>query len=677
MSGKSDAGCRGRLSSLFVCMLFGMGGHTVVYGAEPDSTDQAVHALKSVTVDARRQLQQTAVAMPVQQLTGNQLKALGVQNMADAVRRFAGATVKDYGGIGGLKTVSVRGLGAEHTAVVYDGVSVSNCQAGQIDIGRFNIDDVETLSLSVGQQNDLLQSARLYASAGVLAVSTRNPLEGNEKPLALSARLKGGSFGLVNPSIKWAQRLGEHTTYSVNGNFLRADGSYPFTLVNGEQVTREKRRNTDIQSWYAEGNLYHTFKDRSRLDTKVYYFDSERGLPGSVILYNNQANERLWDRNAFVQTRYRKTFSEFWRIQAEGKYNYSWNRYEDADVKYQHGRKTELNTQQEYYLSATALWTPCEDFSLSWANDGAVNTLESDIPANPQPLRVTWLSALNARWQWRWLTLNGTLVHTWVDEQVEQGDKPAGLRRFSPTVSLLYRPWASRDFHVRLMYKETFRVPTFNDLYYTIMGNTGLRPEKAHEYNAGLTWSGAPWRWTDYLMLTADGYYNRVDDKIVAMPSTYVWRMLNYGKVNIAGADVVFQGRFRLGDAYALQLSGTYAWQKAVDRTDPKAQNYGHQIPYTPKHSGNTGMVVETPWLNVGYSIVFAGERYSMKQNLPRYRLERYQEHTLSLSREFRLRQCRLRLQAEVVNLTDEQYDVIKYYPMPGRSYRGTVQVDL
>ena len=81
--------------------------------------------------------------------------------MADAVRRFAGTNVRDYGGIGGLKTVSVRNLGAAHTAVSYDGVVVSNSQAGQIDIGRFSLDNVSSLSLAIGQDENLLQPARL------------------------------------------------------------------------------------------------------------------------------------------------------------------------------------------------------------------------------------------------------------------------------------------------------------------------------------------------------------------------------------------------------------------------------------------------------------------------------------------------------------------------------------
>ena len=122
------------------------------------------------------------------------MEDLGIQNMADAVRRFAGTDVRDYGGTGGLKTVSVRNMGAAHTAISYDGVAVSNCQAGQIDIGRFSLDNVESLSLSVGQNEDMLQSARLYASAGVLNIETSRPEFLEDRKWQLLFQVKGGSF---------------------------------------------------------------------------------------------------------------------------------------------------------------------------------------------------------------------------------------------------------------------------------------------------------------------------------------------------------------------------------------------------------------------------------------------------------------------------------------------------
>ena len=648
---------------------------TVVYANDADSVSSRIRKLKRVTVSAERATQNISAPMPTQTITSSTMQNLGLQSLADAARRLPGVTVKDYGGLGGLKTVSVRGLGAEHTAVLYDGVMVSNCQAGQIDIGRFNMDDVETLTLSVGQQNDLLQSARSYASAGVLSLKTKNPLEGTDKPFELKARMKGGSYGMINPSVSWAQRIGATTTFSLTGNMTRADGQYPFTLVNGKRISEEKRYNSDVLSWYAEGNLYQKFKDGSRLNTKIHYYDSERGLPGSVILYNNMSNERLWDKNAFVQTRYQKAFSEKWRIQAEGKYNYSWTKYEDTNVKYQGGKKTDVNKQQEYYLSAAALWMPIDGLSVSWSNDAALNTLQNNFPENQEPYRWTWLSALNARWKWKWFMLSGTLVSTVVDEHVKSGNKPADKRRLSPCFSLAYQPFLSNDLFFRVMYKETFRVPSFNDMYYEQTGNTALRPENAHEYNFGITWKSKPWRFVESMMFTADAYYNKVDDKIVALPSMYVWRMMNYGRVDITGVDISLQSRINVADIVGLSLSGVYSLQRALDMTEQSSKTYKHQIPYTPKHSGNVAIQVENPWVNIGYSVVLVGDRYCMRQNTSANLVHGYNEHTLSLSKTFDLKTCSIRLQADVANLTDTQYDVIKYYPMPGRSYRGIVEV--
>lgn len=221
---------------------------------------------------------------------------------------FAGADVKDYGGIGGLKTVSIRNMGAAHTAVSYDGVAVSNCQAGQIDIGRFSLDNVSMLSLSIGQSEDLLQSARLYASAGVLNIETEKPHFEGDRTSAFLARVRGGSFGYVAPSVRWWQKLGERTRLSVDAGYMRADGNYPFTLVNGKYVTKEKRNNSEVESWQGEATLYHTFKDDGELDVKGYYYYSARELPGGVTLYNPISDENYGMRTSLHKRVIKRSF---------------------------------------------------------------------------------------------------------------------------------------------------------------------------------------------------------------------------------------------------------------------------------------------------------------------------------------------------------------------------------
>ena len=639
---------------------------------QKDTINGMVHEMDAVTVTARRMPAKITSATSVQILSKEDLKNLGIQNMGDAVKRFAGTNVRDYGGIGGLKTVSVRNLGAAHTAVSYDGVAISNTQAGQIDIGRFSLDNVSNLSLAIGHDDNMLQSARLFASAGVLNIETEKPHFENGRTTFTQVQMRGGSFGYLNPAIRHWQKLGERTRLSVDANYVKASGDYPFTLKNGSVTTEEKRINSDVESGQGEVNLFHTFKDNSKLSAKAYYFKSERGLPGAVDYYYNAPDERLWDENFFAQARYKKVFSQKWSLQAQGKYNYSWNKYEDLGVEYTGGKQTDINRQKEYYLSASALYRPTEWLSFSLSQDGAINKLHTNGLNSPEPTRYTSLTAFNARYQSKQVKLSGTLVATYITEEVKAGNTPEDRKRLSPTLSASWQPWEEEQFFVRALYKNTFRVPTFSDLYYLRVGNTKLRPEKATEYTLGLTWSGTPFSFTDFVSITVDGYYNEVKDKIIAFPSTYVWKMQNYGKVHITGIDVTMATAIPFGRKVNLNLSGNYSWQKALDVTNKEAKNYKHQLPYTPEHNGNVSTTLEMPWVNIGYTVTMVGKRYYLAQNIKANEIDGYNEHTATLWREFKWKKCGLRLQAEIINLTDAQYDVIKYYPMPGRSWRLT-----
>ena len=657
---------------VWVLWVFCLLPSTIVAQENKDSINGEAYLLDGVTVTARRMPAKITSTTSVQVFGKEDLKNLGLQNMGDAVKRFAGTNVRDYGGIGGLKTVSVRNLGAAHTAVSYDGVAISNTQAGQIDIGRFSLDNVSTLSLAIGHDDNLLQSARLFASAGVLNIETEKPHFENGKRHHTQVQMRGGSFGYLTPAIRHWQALGERTKLSVEGNYLHAEGEYPFTLKNGTLVTEQKRINSDVESYQGEVNLFHTFMDESELSAKAYYYNSKRGLPGAVILYNSESDERLWDENFFAQAKYKKAFSPQWTLQAQGKYNYSWNKYEDTGVEYTGGKQTDTNRQTEYYLSASALYKPTSAWSFSLSQDGFINRLHTNGANSPEPVRYTSLTALNARYQSGQLKASGSVVATYITEEVKAGNTPEDRRRLSPTLSLSWQPWEGEQLFVRALYKNTFRVPTFSDLYYLRVGNTSLKPEKATEYTVGLTWSGTPFSFTDFVSLTVDGYYNEVNDKIIAFPSTYVWKMQNYGKVHITGIDATLATAIPLGRSVNLNLSGNYSWQKALDVTNPEAKNYKHQLPYTPEHNGNVSATLEMPWVNVGYTVTMVSQRYFLAQNIEANRIDGYSEHTATLWREFKLGKCGLRLQAEIINLTDAQYDVIKYYPMPGRSWRLT-----
>lgn len=638
----------------------------------------AYHQLKGVEVVEKARPSTTREAAPLQVMDRAGIERLGIQDLSEAVKRFSGATVKDYGGIGGLKTVSVRSLGAQHTAVSYDGVTITDAQSGQVDISRFSLDNVEMVSLSIGQMDDIFQTARMYASAGALSVKTRKPMfEG--KPMNIQAKVKGGSFGLFNPALRYEQKINNRFSATLHADWLSAKGEYPFTLVNGNVVTEEKRKNSDIQALHLEGNLYGDLGKAGALIGKVYYYDSERGLPGSVKLYansnSNSNKERLWNNNFFTQLQYTNELRSNLSLQAHAKYNYSFSKYRDISKKYSSGKQEDLNTQEEYYGSVGVLYSPWKNFSASLTTDLAHNTLDNNFMNAPQPKRLTSLSVLSAQYKNAMFTATASLLGTYITDEVKTGDKPADRKRLSPAVSVSLRPFADNAFRIRASYKDIFRIPTFTDLYYLRMGNTNLQPEKATTYNLGLTWSGEVGNVFRYLSLSADGYYNKVTDKIVAIPTMYIWKMMNMGKVDIKGLDVNFSAETPLPAKMALLLYATYSFQNATDVTNPSEDSYKDQIPYTPKHSGNASLTLENPWVTISYHLTAAGDRYALPENIAKNLISRYVEQGISLNREFEVKKCKLRLQGEVINLGNKTYDIIYYYPMPGRSWRLSISV--
>ncbi|MDL2208488.1 TonB-dependent receptor [Parabacteroides sp. OttesenSCG-928-O15] len=658
-----------RVFCLLACSLGSIYG---LYAQQTDTT--VVRNLSEVEVVEKLRPSVTRQGAPLQIMNRTDIERLGMQDLSEAVKRFSGVTLNDYGGIGGLKTVSVRSLGAKHTAVSYDGVTITDAQNGQVDIGRYSLDNVDAVSISIGQTDDIFQTARIYASAGALNIQTAKP-EFDKKPFRLEGIVKGGSFGLFNPVVRYDQKLSDTYSASLYADWLRADGQYPYTFTNGDIVTEEKRRNSDIRSWRTELNLYADWETKGMLRMKGYWFDSRRGLPGSVILYNDYHKERLQERNGFVQALYENSFTDKLLLKAQAKFDYSRTRYQDFHSKYIDGEQRDVYTQREYYASAALLYKPIENLSFSLAEDAFFNTLDATTPKCVFPERISSLTALAAQYKDNRLTATASLLGTFITEKITEGESADDRKRLSPAFSLSYRLFSDQNLRLRLSYKDIFRMPTFNDLYYDRIGNRDLDPEKAQQYNVGLTWSHSfPSLGLDYISLTADGYYNRVKDKIVAIPTMFIWKMMNMGEVEIKGLDVNLSTRFALPLAMFLQVDGSYSWQYAIDVTDKQSKTYKSQLPYTPKHAGSASVSLENRWVNVSWTLTAVGERYALPQNMESNRMEKYTEQQLSFNRTFTFAKSSLRLQAEVVNLTDVTYDVIRYYPMPGRSFRASIK---
>ena len=623
-------------------------------------------------VDAVEVVQPVAVTSvaPVQHVSRETIERLGYAGVPDVLKYMSGVNVRDYGGVGGLKTVSVRGMGAKHTAVSYDGVLVSDVQSGVVDLGRYPLNNLSAVTLAMGLGGDgALHSAREYSASTLLALRTLSLAE-----TMTNVEVKGGPFGYAAASFYHRYKPVGKWGLAFNGEYLRSDGMYPFTLSNSGVETREKRRDSDIDALTFETNT-DVALGGGMLDAKLYFYSSERGLPGAVNLYNKENRERLWDRNVFAQAKYRCPLGAAWDLQALFKYDYNYSRYRETSANYASGEQVDVNVQNEWYASVAAGYVSFRSLNISFAADAAYAMLDNNFENSKSPRRFSLWAVAAAEYELSCLKFTASLLATSIADDVQTGEGMSPFFRLSPSFGVVVSPLNSGALHLRASVKDACRVPTFADLYYLRLGNVGPKPEKATQCNVGATLYLNGDGVFKSLTLTADGYYNNVRDKIVALPTMYVWRMMNFGRADIWGADASVSLRLALVEKVSLTLDANYSWQYAVDVTDASAKNYRHQLPYTPRHAGSLRASIENPIVNVSYLLSAMGERYMLPQNTVNNRMPGYLEHNFSLNRSFSFGGVGLRLQAELLNVTGKQYEVIKNYPMPGFQWRLTARV--
>lgn len=648
----------------------------------------SIQSLHELIVTTRRPWEPTEI-IPVQTLAGEELRRLSSNSVADALRYFSGVQVKDYGGVGGIKTVNIRSMGTNHTGVVYDGVALGNAQNGQIDLGQFSLDNMEALSLYNGQKSQILQPARDFGNAGTIYMRTAVPqFKGNETYHARAA-VRTGSFDLINPSALVQLKLSRRVSASLSAEWLNSSGKYKFRYrrVNpaGEVAydTTATRQNGDINATRLEASVFGKTSHGNWM-AKAYNYNSERGIPGAIVNNVWRRGERIWGTNSFIQGHWRATYGR-WTTLANAKYAFYRTHYVNNDDK--QIKVDNLYRQREVYVSTANQYDIIPGkWEVSASYDFMFNSLDADVYDFVRPERYSnLLSAATAVTLGRFKGQASALA-TFVRDMLEEVQDPPTKHVFTPAVYASYAfvdcktERGSEMLSLRAFYKRSFRMPTFNDLYYADMGNSKLNPERVTQYNVGIVYDHARRHsLLSSIKFSADGYYNKVHDKIVAYPKgqQFRWTMLNLGLVDIRGVDISAAATVTPRRDMDITLRLQYTWQRAIDITNPEDNYYRDQIPYIPHHSGSAIANIAWRRWNLNYSFIYVGERYNQQENIRYNYTQPWYTSDVSLTRDFTLGKVGLRATVEVNNLLSQDYDVIINYPMPKRNYRFTLTVTI
>ena len=502
--------------------------------------------------------------------------------------------------MGGIKTVNIRSMGTHHLGISYDGIQLGNAQNGQIDLGQFSLDNVEEITLYNGQKSAIFQPASDFGHAGAIYIRTKEPEfmrsqesgARSQENTHLKFKTQYGSSDMFRFSTLWEQKLSETLSSSVSAGFLTASGKYKFRYErrypNGETAwdTAAVRQNGDIHAERIEANLFGRLYQGS-WQVKGYLYNSARGIPGAIVNNVWRRGERQQDLNTFVQAAFDKNIGDGFSTRWLAKYAYYNTQYVNKDT-------TQLPVdnrykQQEVYLSTANVLELLPNWSASLSYDFKWNKLNADTYNFAFPTRISNLVSLATAIDYKHLKAQGSILATFINDKTHRRgefigmDSNNSLTKFTPALFVNIYPFRGTFFSLRAYVKKSFRMPTFNDLYYTDMGNANLVPESALQYDAGFALNkhfehGI----VRHAEMHFDAYYNTVHDKIVAYPKgqQFRWTMLNLGKVHIKGIDVEAEADFQIGKDLVATARAQYTYQDARDVTDPNDSYYKHQIPY-------------------------------------------------------------------------------------------------
>ena len=85
----------------------------------------------------------------------------------------------------------------------------------------------------------------------------------------------------------------------------------------------------------------------------------------------------------------------------------------------------------------------------------------------------------------------------------------------------------------------------------------------------------------------------------------------------------------------------------------------------------------ENPWANLSVHCSAVSSRWANNQHYEGTEIDGYWDMGLTLYRTFRWREQSLEARMDVKNILNMQYEIVRFYPMPGRSWQVSVKYQL
>ena len=580
------------------------------------------------------------------------LKDYNLGNLSEIISGNTPLFIKSYG-LGGISTISVRGTGASHTQLAWNGININSPMLGQADISLIPAGFLEDIRIFHGAASMSLNCGGL---GGIINLETKPQWKNGSN---LSVNLGLGSFDRYSGMIKARVGSGDFQTVT-KACFQSADNDFIFlNTVNSNDPVYERRRNAQVNQMAFMQELYFR-GEKSVTSARIWYQTTKRDLPASMLVQQTGDGERQLDE-------FFRTMIDYNHYDLNTDYDMSLSWFSDRLDYFNPVASIESRNHSNTIIARGGIETALgEKTKVKFVLNNELNSVRS---VNYNDLRL------------RNVTTFTTLLRRTFGEKVGAvllireilNDRDLLVPDFSSGLDI--RPLISRDYYLKFNFSRNSRVPSLNDLYWNPGGNPDLKNE--YSYTGEVSWvmQGNIISRMEY---NADItlFSNNIKDMIQWSPSQFsYWSPTNLGNVKTSGFEAGMNLVFKTGHL-TFKINGQYALTEAhIIKSDQGEDLQVKQLVYVPRDMLNTGIRVSYKNLYSSWVTCFTGKRFLNPENsqyLPDYTLNNFVTGVTIKSGK-----NSFDVNLKVDNIFGVDYQAIAYNPMPRRSFMLSVSYQI
>jgi vitamin B12 transporter len=600
--------------------------------------------LSSVEITAKR-LSTFAVGQVVSSLDSTILAAYQHRSLADLLAENTPLDLRFYGN--SLATISTRGGGSSHTAVIWNGINLQNSLTGLADLSNISMSIVGSAGFKTGGESALFGGG---AMSGMVffdhEILQKKGIHGQFSGIS-------GSFGDFRQRGQLSAGNGRVAS-QISFSHQKADNDFLFRNTAAIGRPLQKQVNAALESSNFVQNNFVKINERTILKTTFWGQKSNRQIAPTMVAANNFAiqNEKNWRGVAEIVHQLAHGILRGRAAVTDETLIYNSNLISNSRNRAQN-RIAETSFERHFLKKIMS------HFGLNFTqNIARSNNFETNKKRN----QIAFFSSQVIDFQQVRVSLN-------VRQAVVNGQKvpltfSAGFEKKTPRILDFFQK--KYELILRGSTARNYNLPAMNDLYWASLGNPNLLPETGFSGEIGVDFLKKKRHPTDFSGgFQATFYGMNLQNRIQWSPGNDgIWRPSNLFDSKSRGCETAFFAEKTIGN-WLFKTRASYQFTSAKNAK-------GFQLIYVPKHGGNVRFSTQIKQFKADFRQVFGGSRFMTADNS--IKTTPFSTSNLDFIWSKKVQKKAISLQFSVQNLFNADYQVIRFYALPRRNFLAQVR---